>query len=146
MTLYLAIIERRCCWTNCGPSNSVKIYEGMETYFCTGDACNGYGVEFALSPPGMVKSNHGNQIMYFPTLVTTALPSVVTTPATMTTTQMTTATSSSTITMPTTTRQTSFQCYQCSGPDCGKDRSTISGSCPSCMAYRNANDQSKIPV
>ena len=52
LIVYLAIIERRCCWWNCGPSNSVGIYEGVETYFCTGDGCNGYGVESALSPAG----------------------------------------------------------------------------------------------
>ena len=33
------------------------MYEGVETYFCTGDGCNGYGVEFALSPAGIDESN-----------------------------------------------------------------------------------------
>lgn len=60
-----AIIERRCCWTNCGPSNSVMMYEGMETYFCTGDGCNRYGVEYALSPPGEKTDTALREIILF---------------------------------------------------------------------------------
>ena len=52
----IAKIERRCCWWNCGANNTVGTYEGVETYFCTGDKCNGYGVESVLSPPGNHKS------------------------------------------------------------------------------------------
>jgi hypothetical protein len=64
----------------------------------------------------------------------------------------TTTTASSTITAgpsittsstSSTTQQTSFQCYECSGPDCGKDGSSVSTNCPSCMVYRNPDDQSK---
>ena len=54
--VHLAIIERRCCWWACGASNTVGMYNGMETYFCVGDECNGYGAESALSPPGRKKS------------------------------------------------------------------------------------------
>ncbi|CAF3448203.1 unnamed protein product [Rotaria sp. Silwood1] len=46
------ITERRCCWWSCGSPNSVSNYNGLETYFCTADKCNGYGAESALSPPG----------------------------------------------------------------------------------------------
>jgi hypothetical protein len=53
------------------------------------------------------------------------------------------ATGSSMVTTAATTQQTSSQCYDCSGPDCGKEGSSVSTSCPSCMAYRNSNDQSK---
>jgi len=48
----IAKIERRCCWWGCGPSNSISTYNGLETYFCSSNKCNGYGAEFALSPPG----------------------------------------------------------------------------------------------
>jgi hypothetical protein len=41
------------------------------------------------------------------------------------------------------TQQTSSQCYDCSGPDCGKEGSTLSMGCPTCMVHRNADDQSK---
>ncbi|CAF4688762.1 unnamed protein product, partial [Rotaria magnacalcarata] len=46
------IIERRCCWWACGASNTVSTYNGIETYFCADDKCNGYGAEFTLTPPG----------------------------------------------------------------------------------------------
>ncbi len=46
-------------------------------------------------------------------------------------------------TIATTTVQTSFRCYDCSGPDCGKEGSSVSTSCPSCIAYRNPDDRSK---
>jgi len=36
-----------------------------------------------------------------------------------------------------------FQCYDCSGSDCGREGSTLSINCPTCMVYRNPNDQSK---
>ncbi len=39
--------------------------------------------------------------------------------------------------------QSSVQCYDCSGPNCGKEGSTLSMNCPSCMIYRNPDDQSK---
>ena len=52
LTLSLAKIERRCCWWGCGASNTISTYNGMETYFCTGNKCNGYGSESGLSPPG----------------------------------------------------------------------------------------------
>ena len=52
----LANIERRCCWWNCGPSNTVSTYNGIETYFCTGQKCNGYGAESALGAPGKNES------------------------------------------------------------------------------------------
>jgi hypothetical protein len=70
---------------------------------------------------------------------------MTTTPSTMSTTGswMMTTTPSTMVTA-TTTQQTSSQCYDCSGPDCGKEGSTLSMSCPTCMVYRNANDQSKI--
>jgi hypothetical protein len=47
-----AKIERRCCWWACGASNSVSIYNGRETYFCTDDKCNGHGAESMLSNIG----------------------------------------------------------------------------------------------
>jgi hypothetical protein len=52
-------------------------------------------------------------------------------------------TTPSTMVTATTTQQTSSQCYDCSGPDCGKEGSTLSMSCPTCMVHRNADDQSK---
>jgi hypothetical protein len=70
------------------------------------------------------------------TSITTVTPSIITpvpSLTTRTTTTMTTAT----------TQKTSSQCYDCSGPDCGKEGSPLSMSCPSCMVYRNPNDQSK---
>ncbi len=42
-----------------------------------------------------------------------------------------------------TTQQTSFQCYDCSGPQCGKQGSSVSTNCPSCIVYRNPDDKSK---
>ncbi len=59
------------------------------------------------------------------------------------TTSTTTVSSTTTTITTTTTQQTSFQCYDCSGPDCGKEGSTISTNCTTCMAYRNPDDQSK---
>lgn len=44
--------ERRCCWSNCGSSYSVSMYNGIQTYFCSYDKCNGYGAENILNPPG----------------------------------------------------------------------------------------------
>jgi len=52
-----------------------------------------------------------------------------------------------TTTIPTTTvsvEKTIFQCYECSGPECGKEGSGISTNCPSCMVYRNPSDQSNF--
>ena len=49
---YIARIERRCCWWACGPSNSVSTYNGIPTYFCSNNKCNGYGSENILGPPG----------------------------------------------------------------------------------------------
>ncbi|CAF5164450.1 unnamed protein product, partial [Rotaria sp. Silwood1] len=89
------IIERRCCWWSCGSPNSVSNYNGLETYFCTADKCNGYGAESALSPP-------------------------VTTTTTTTITTTTTA-----------PPKTAFECYECSGPECGKGSSAVSNNCPS---------------
>lgn len=51
--------------------------------------------------------------------------------------------SSTTPIVPTTTVQTISQCYDCSGPECGKPGSSVTTNCPSCMVYRNPNDQSK---
>ncbi|CAF3841311.1 unnamed protein product [Rotaria sordida] len=99
------IIERRCCWWACGSSNSVSNYNGLETYFCAADKCNGYGAESALSPP-----------------VTTTTTTVVTTTSTA-------------------PPKTSFECYECSGPNCGREDLSVSNNCPSCMVYRNPNDQ-----
>ena len=56
--------------------------------------------------------------------------------STTTTTAMTTSTAMA-------TEQTSSQCYDCSGPDCGREGSSMS-NCPKCMVYRNPDDQSKI--
>ncbi|CAF3657761.1 unnamed protein product [Rotaria sp. Silwood1] len=44
------IIERRCCWWACGLSNSISTYNGIQTYFCSNDKCNGYGTENILPP------------------------------------------------------------------------------------------------
>lgn len=54
-----------------------------------------------------------------------------------------TTTGSSMVTTPTTTQQTVSRCYECSGPECGKPGSYVSANCPSCMVYRNPDDQSK---
>ncbi|CAF0733852.1 unnamed protein product [Adineta ricciae] len=112
-------IERRCCWWNCGPSNTVSTYNGIETYFCTGHKCNGNGAESNLGPAKITTS--------VPTTSTTTFASVTTTTITATTTS-----------------QTAFQCYDCSGPDCGNANSMISMNCPRCMVYRNPSDQTKI--
>lgn len=53
--LITARIERRCCWWACGAPNTVTIYNGVETYFCVGDKCNGDGAESMLSPPSNKK-------------------------------------------------------------------------------------------
>ena len=52
-------------------------------------------------------------------------------------------TTTATTTIATTTEQISSQCYECSGPECGREGSSMS-SCPKCIVYRNPNDQSKI--
>ncbi|CAF4231837.1 unnamed protein product [Adineta steineri] len=44
-------IERHCCWWGCGPSYSVSTYNGIQTYFCSANKCNGYGSENILDPP-----------------------------------------------------------------------------------------------
>jgi hypothetical protein len=72
------------------------------------------------------------------TFMTTRPPFMTTASSTMVTT------ATMTIGMSTTTQQTSFQCYDCSGSDCGREGSTLSMSCPTCMVYRNPTDQSKI--
>ncbi|CAF1182900.1 unnamed protein product [Adineta ricciae] len=41
-------IVRRCCYSNCGPANTVQQYEGRQTYFCASNLCNGIGSENAL--------------------------------------------------------------------------------------------------
>ena len=38
-------IVRRCCYSNCGQSNTVTIYEGRQTYFCSANLCNLKGSE-----------------------------------------------------------------------------------------------------
>lgn len=53
-------------------------------------------------------------------------------------------TSTTTTTVTTTPAKTIFQCYECSGPNCGKEGSPMSTNCPMCMVYRNPNDQSKL--
>ncbi|CAF4737639.1 unnamed protein product, partial [Rotaria sp. Silwood2] len=116
------IIERRCCWWGCGPSNSIGSHNGLETYFCAADKCNGLGTEFALSPPVTTTTT---------TARTTTTTTVTTT--TVTTSTMTTTTTISTTTTTTTAPKTSFQCYDCSGPSCGREGSSISNNCPSCM-------------
>jgi hypothetical protein len=69
---------------------------------------------------------------------------LVTTTATgSSTVTATAATGSSMVTTAATTQQTSFRCYDCSGPDCGKEGSSVSTNCPSCIAYRNPDDRSK---
>ncbi|CAF3380076.1 unnamed protein product [Rotaria socialis] len=45
------MIERRCCWWACGPSNSVSSHNGIQTYFCSNNKCNGYGAENVLVRP-----------------------------------------------------------------------------------------------
>ena len=60
--LITAKIERRCCWWACGAPNTVTTYNGVETYFCTGDKCNGDGAESMLSPP----SNNKPQSNIYP--------------------------------------------------------------------------------
>ncbi|CAF0875207.1 unnamed protein product [Rotaria sordida] len=85
------IIERRCCWWTCGPSNSIGSHNGLETYFCAADKCNGFGTEFALSP-----------------LVTTT--TITTTTMTTTTTAITTTMSSPTKITTTTTTSSSSSC------------------------------------
>lgn len=55
----------------------------------------------------------------------------------------TSPTTSGSTTIASTTVQTAFQCYDCSGPECGKEGSPVSANCPSCIAYRNPDDKSK---
>jgi len=57
----------------------------------------------------------------------------------MITTTITTTTTASTSSLP-----TSSQCYECSGEGCGKEGSATANNCPSCMVYRNPNDQSNF--
>ncbi len=45
----LDTVVRRCCYSNCGPSNSVSKYEGRQTYFCSSNLCNGIGSENAIN-------------------------------------------------------------------------------------------------
>ena len=52
--LSLAIIERRCCWWACGASNTVSTHNGVPTYFCSSDRCNGVGAENALGGPSEI--------------------------------------------------------------------------------------------
>ncbi|CAF0885287.1 unnamed protein product [Adineta steineri] len=122
-------IERRCCWWGCGPSNSVSTYNGVETYFCTGNKCNGYGAEYALRPAVTTST----------IMTTTAM-----TTTTMTTTIARTTMMTTTTTTAVTTEQPSSQCYDCSGSDCGKEGSSMSMHCPKCMVYRNPTDQTII--
>ncbi|CAF3753035.1 unnamed protein product [Rotaria magnacalcarata] len=44
-------IERRCCWWTCGLSNSISSHNGIQTYFCSNNKCNGYGAENVLVRP-----------------------------------------------------------------------------------------------
>jgi hypothetical protein len=53
------------------------------------------------------------------------------------------STITTTIMTTTTAVQSSLQCYDCSGPDCGKEGSTVTTNCPTCMLYRNPDEQSK---
>jgi len=62
----------------------------------------------------------------------------------MMTTTLSTMISTATMTTTTATQQTSSQCYDCSGPDCGREGSNVVMNCPTCMVYRNPTDQSKI--
>jgi len=48
-----------------------------------------------------------------------------------------------TVTTTVVTPKRPIQCYECSGPECGKEGSGTSNNCPSCMVYRNPTDQSK---
>ncbi|CAF4732486.1 unnamed protein product, partial [Rotaria magnacalcarata] len=56
------------------------------------------------------------------------------------TTPMTTIT---TTIMTTTTTKTAFQCYECSGADCGREGAAVMMICPKCMVQRNPQDESK---
>ncbi|CAM2705009.1 unnamed protein product [Rotaria socialis] len=139
------IIERRCCWWACGPSNSVSTYNGLETYFCTADKCNGYGAEFALSPAGTTTTTTTTTMQTSVSITTPATTSTTITTATTSTTITTTITTTTIgITTTTTAEKTSFQCYDCSGQECGRDGSSVSSNCPRCMVYRNPNDQTII--
>ncbi|CAF3072634.1 unnamed protein product [Rotaria sp. Silwood2] len=40
--------------------------------------------------------------------------------------------------------QSTFQCYDCSGPGCGLEGSPLFANCPTCMIYRNPDDQTRI--
>jgi len=124
--------DRRCCWWGCGAANQVSNFNGRPTYFCNADYCNGPSSEMTL---GSITTT---------TKITTT--TTMTTMTTSTTTKITTTTTMTTMTTSTTTafRQTSSQCYDCSGPDCGKEASTLSMHCPMCMVYRNPDDQTKI--
>ncbi|CAF3887059.1 unnamed protein product, partial [Rotaria magnacalcarata] len=116
------IIERRCCWWACGASNTVSTYNGIETYFCADDKCNGYGAEFTLTPPVTTMTT---------TQTTTTLSKAITTPMTTITTTI----------MTTTTTKTAFQCYECSGADCGREGAAVMMNCPKCMVQRNPQDE-----
>ena len=71
-----------------------------------------------------------------------SIPEVVTTKSSV----PASASTSTMATVPTTTvtRPLPVPCYDCSGPACGKDGSAVSTQCPSCMMYRNPDDQSTI--
>lgn len=58
-------IERRCCWWACGAPNTVSTYNGVETYFCTGDKCNGDGVESMLSPPSKNQPSSNTVLIFY---------------------------------------------------------------------------------
>lgn len=47
----VALVGRRCCWSDCGPAFTIRETNGIETYFCSGDLCNGPSADasFGLS-------------------------------------------------------------------------------------------------
>ena len=117
----LDTIARRCCASNCGPSNGVSVYQGRLTYICSTDRCNEAGSEAILTggtsktaiKRKKVSRNSSNLAL------------------------------SSTTTSTTVPRPTSLQCYDCSGVSCGREGSPVAMNCPTCMVYRNPADQSK---
>lgn len=130
----LDTVIRRCCTSDCGPTNSISGYEGRTAYFCSTDLCNRVGSEAVLTGGiSMVKMKrervYRNDLILALSSTMTSITSLTTPTPTMTTT--------------TATGQSSLQCYDCSGMNCGQDGSTVATNCPMCMVYRNPDDQSR---
>ena len=52
--LLVAKFDRRCCWWACGWPNSISTYNGISTFFCATDGCNGNGAQNVFGPLGRI--------------------------------------------------------------------------------------------